>query len=54
MIEQIILAAFAVFVLGVFVGGNLGIMLMCLLQLSKRTGVRVEELLSVPVESGEL
>ena len=53
MSEQIILAAFSIFVLGIFVGGNLGIILMCLLQLAKRADVQVEGLLLAPVEPGE-
>jgi hypothetical protein len=46
--EQFMWAAFAIFVLGIFVGGNLGIILMCLLQTAKRADAQVEELLSVP------
>lgn len=51
MSEQVLWIIFGVLVLGIFVGGNLGILMMCLLQVSKRADMLSEELLAVAVSS---
>ena len=54
MSEKVILANFAIFVIGMFVGGNLGILLLCMLQVAKKADTLSEDLLSVLVESRDL
>lgn len=54
MSGQILWAVFAILVLGIFIGSNLGIMLMCLLQVAKRADNMTEKLLSIPVEHDDI
>ena len=54
MSGQILWIGFAVLMLGIFIGSNLGVMLMCLLQVSKKADDLNEKLLSVPVEHDDM
>ena len=50
MSTQVFSIMVAVFVLGLFIGSNLGVVLVCLLQVSKKDQTVSQELHPVPVE----
>jgi hypothetical protein len=54
MSGHILWAVFAVLLLGIFIGSNLGIMLMCLLQVAKKADHISEKLTSIPVEHDDI
>ena len=54
MSGQMLWIIFAVLLLGIFVGSNLGVMLMCVLQMGKRSDIRTEELLTVYVKNDDI
>ena len=53
MTAQMLWIAFAIFVLGLFFGCNLGVVLMCVLSVSGRESDRSEFVLSYPLEAEE-
>ena len=53
MTAQMLWIAFAIFVLGLFFGCNLGVVLMCVLSVSGRESDRSEFVLSYPLEVEE-
>jgi len=53
MIAQLLWIAFAIFIVGLFFGCNIGIVIMCVLQMAGRESARSERVLSYPVEVEE-
>lgn len=50
MSAQMLWVILGVFVLGLFIGTNLGVMLLCLLQMSASSNLRNGELTPLPVQ----
>jgi hypothetical protein len=51
MTTQLFWIILAVFILGLFIGSNLGVMLMCLLRLSAQEHGHPQSLVTLPVEA---